>query len=540
MRRDDPVESNLPPRTALWFALVAVVAVFALGVTQQSRLPINHDVGWIVHSAGVLLAGGEFGRDIVDPSPPSAWLISLPAAWLHGLGVGGEVTVALAYFWLLAAAAQALVLCVLWSCHRRAGAAEFVVLAVATAAAAFFMPAGILGQRDVIATAYAVPYLLLVAARLDGPVAMSRWLAALVGAGAGMGFCLKPYLLAVPALVEIYRLARSRDLMGCFRPETLAMVGVILLCLLAILWLTPGYVELALPLIQATYWAYQESYYWVSRRYLAAIEPAVLALGMALATRSFGALHAVLIAALAGASASYWLQYKAFSYHAYPVSAIALVLIAYATVHAIRAAKFHLASVHPALRFWVAAALLYLAYVGLSAPLAGARATYKELAWDGEGRGHETALLVRRLRELGAGRGTTLFAISTHPRPGFPTANYLDATWVGNAATQFAIPAYVRRSEIADPERIRAIEAAAMEQRRAVANVVARSAPEFVLIEGASRRLGLGYRKFDDLAFYLAEPAFRQAWSCYRLADTVARVRIFMRLPEGCAPGPAG
>jgi hypothetical protein len=518
---------------AVAIALPACVAALALGIHLQGLVHLNHDVGWIAHSAGWLLDGRRFGTDILDPNPPLAWYLMLPAAAVARAGWLHEVEAVRLWTWVLTIAAIALTGWALKLLARSAGRPEALALLVTLAAVMALLPVGNFGQRELLAFAVLQPYVCMVCLRLAGQPEPAAALPVLAGVAAGIGICLKPFLLAVPVLVELLVLVLTRRIRGVFRSETLAMGSVMGAYAVAILLFARDYLEFALPLIRAVYWAYDDAGYLIGLRFREAVTPAVWGVGIALASFSFTRVHAVLLAAVAGFSASYWLQGKGFPYHAFPVLGVSCLLLAYSGVRATRAlaGSARLARLH--LRLLALIVLPVAVLPPLLQPFSEA------LRWYDYGDLHQgTFGMLRqepidRLRRLGV-RGTDyIYALSTHPNPGFPAVNYLGVRWAGRSVSQFAIPAHVRRSEVSDPKLLAAIDRATRLQVTQVVEDLEAHRPRFVMVEARQRRLGLAYRPFDDLAFYGADARFAAAWRCYEEIEPMQHLRLFRRR-EGC------
>lgn len=521
-------------RWSLWIMAIAMILLVWVGIVYQTSIHLNHDVGWIAHSAAWLLDGRRFGSDIIDPSPPLAWFLSLPAALAHRHGVADEITAISVNFWLINVITLMLCFRILADMTREGRFIEALALGISAGVAISLLPAGIFGQRDVVAFAMSLPYLLQVANQMATGASAPKSMAVTTGVLAGIGFCLKPYLLAVPFLVELFRSVKGREFRLWLRPEVKAMAVVVLTYLGVLLLVTPDYLSFALPLIKAAYWAYEGTANTVRQNFLGAVSPAVLAIAIAIATRSASAFHGVLVAGVAGASISYWLQNKGFSYHWYPIVAMSWVLLAYTFAVALQAVYAQLREISLALTLVVMFALLYLSVGGLQVPLDRARAWYDAHDRKTGDQGMQYEELIERLRELGIGPGSYLYALSTHPKPGFPATNYLDASWAGEAATQFIVPAFARRSEITDEDKARLIIEASKYQKESVTNALDRHQPRVILVDARSHRLGLGFRRFDQIAFYAEGERFRQIWACYAEREQVGPYRIFERQDLSC------
>ncbi|MGH8250240.1 MAG: hypothetical protein ACREVI_06010 [Steroidobacteraceae bacterium] len=526
----------VPGSVATAALLLACLSIVLLGVHLQSQVHINHDVGWIAHSAAWLLDGRKFGTDILDPNPPMAWFLMLPVAMVVRAGLAPEILAIQVWSWLLVCAGLALAFRILLPLSARLGRPEVAVMLIAATAAVSILPVGNFGQREIIAFSLLLPYQFLLTGRLLELPLPRRRLLILVGLVAGCGLCLKPFLVAVPLVTELLHALLTRKLRVVLRAETVAMGAVVLAYMLSVLALAPGYFDYALPLIRAVYWAYDDSGYLILSRFKAAAWPAVYAIAIAIACLSVTRVHAVLLAAFTGFSVSYWAQDKGFPYHAYPILGTSCILFAYSVTHAMRSILVKPLIAAAPIRMLIAILVLLIAVPVLRDPFRQALAWYEA----GHRSDGEFGLMrqgpIDRLRSLGIQPADYIYAFSTHPNPGFPTVNYLGVHWAGRAVAQFVIPAHVRKSELTDPEVREAIDRATGLQVEQVIADLARYMPAYVMVEARQRRLGLAYRRFDDLAFYGKYPEFSRLWSCYEEIKPVGQVRLFRRR-DVCAAG---
>jgi len=514
-------------RVGALLVAIACCAMVGLGVWLQSRIHMNHDVAWIGHSAKWLLEGQRFGLDIVDPNPPFAWWLMLPAAAMADLAPQGALI--RAWCWLLAITAIVLTGVTLLRLARTSGRSEAAALFLGASAAIALLPHVDFGQREVLAFALMLPYALSVACRVTGGSAGTPAMPLLVGFCAGVGLCLKPYLAIVPVLVELLHAVLVRSVRQAIRIETVAIAATVAAYLSAIAIAAPDYLSVALPLVSATYWAYEGPEYLVNSRFHDAVLPAAYAIAIAVVTLSFGRLHLMLVALVAGYSASYWAQHKGFPYHAYPVLACSCMLLAFSIVRAVRSVLAMRWIARAWLRWIVVAMLLVIALPVLHEPFRVAMRWYERADRVQGEWGIVREEPAARLRSLGVQPTDLIYALSTHPHPGFPAANDLGVRWAGSAVAQFALPAIARRSEITDSRRLAAIDRAAAWQTATVIADLGKRRPRYVFVEARQRRLGLAYRKFDDIAFYARDPGFQRLWTCYEELAPGRYFRLFRR-----------
>lgn len=509
--------------------VIVGLALVGLGIQLQSQIHINHDVGWIAHSAGWLLDGKRFGSDILDPNPPMAWFLMLPVAVAARAGLLSEVVAIQAWSWLLTGSGLTLAFRVLLPMAERLGRLEVAGLLIAAAAVMSILPIGNFGQREIVAFSLILPYLFTLIGRLcDAPVP-DRTLLVLIGIGAGIGYCLKPFLLAVPLFAEAMRLLLTRNVRAVVRTEIVAGALTVVAYAILILLFARDYLSFALPLIRAVYWAYDDAGFLILERFKDAIWPAAYAIGIALLTGSFNRVHGVLLAGVAGFSLSFWLQNKGFPYHAYPMLGAGCVWLVYAVIHAIRSVWRRTSIRWISVRVLTAGLVLLVAMPALTAPFRLAGDWYRAGNRMHGDFGRMRQEPIDRLQALGIMPSDSIYALSMHPNPGFPTVNYLGVQWAGRMVTQFVIPATVRKVEVADPALREAIDRATVFQVEQVIHDLARHKPRFVMVEARPRRLGLAYHRFDDLAFYGRFPAFNRLWACYSEIEPVDQIRLFRR-----------
>jgi hypothetical protein len=511
---------------------VGVVVLFAIGVWLQSEVHLNHDVGWILRSSGWLLDGKRFGSDILDPNPPLIWFLTVPAAAIARAGWMSEPAALRTYMWLLTGVALLLCHLALRPMRGAGERSEACVLTLAIAGSVAVLPGAAFGQREFLSFVFAMPYVLLVAGRLAYDTDYSRPLAVTVGFLAGIGFAFKPWLLAVPLGVELAYLCYRRSLGALLRPESLAICIAICAYLISVVLLAPDYLFEAIPLIRAVYWAYENADFGQMIDGGRGVPTIVAtAFGMMWLARRWSPYASMIAMSAGGFAFSYWVQRKGFAYHAYPMLAASFVLLGYAWIHATRRLLSGQVKLSPRWRVAVIGVVGVIVCKLVVDQGAGVTRWFENYRIGRGIQGIARQALIDRVNGL-AGDNEYVYAFSTHPYPAFPTLNYLDAEWASALPCQFVVPAYFKRSSIGDPQRLGDIDAAVSYVRETVLSEFLRHRPRVVLVNASFRRLGLGYSKFDDIAFYSEDVRFAQLWARYRAVDGVAdlpHIKIFVR-----------
>lgn len=520
------------PAPLIW--LLATLAVLWLGHGIQSSVHLNHDVSWIVHSAGWLLEGRQFGLDVIDPNPPLIWWLSMPAAMLVDLRILTEPAAIRFLIWtyFLLSAALLFLITERYQGEQKAAAAGWRVSVLLVGALA---PAASFGQREYLSVLFVMPYLAAAALRVSGTPGMQRWVFAAAGVMAGIGVAFKPYLLAIPVIVEAYVFARC-GWRQSFRTETIAIVATLLLYVALVLVLVPHYWTFTVPLMRSIYWAYDNPNVSVlADRYAIVGAPFLYGALVALVSRCWNPQLSVLLFAGLGYSVSYFIQMKGFVYHAFPVHLCAFVFLGTAAASGLRRVANQRDALARPLFFAICGGVLALT---IPSVVHGYRTTLGwfvqyNIAWGDTGRFRNAVVDLVKLHAPSP--GSHFYAFSTHLFPGFPTASYTAADWSGRSATQGILAAYARRDELKDESAMRRVDEAAALQRRMVVEDMTQRPPSIVFVERSPVRFGLNGLQFDDISFYSADSEFRSIWQQYVEQEPIGPLRVFIRKPPAQA-----
>lgn len=492
-------------RLASW-AIPVVLA--AAGVVIQSQAYLNHDVAWVLLSSERLLKGGVFGRDILAANPPLIWWISaIPMAAARLTGLTPLVT-----FNLFLAAILSLSLVAsdrLLRDHMEAGPRALFL-----GAAAFLMSLGAgrdFGQREHLTAILALPYLLLVLARLRGED-HGRLFAIAAGFAAALGFAFKPHLLVVPVVAELFLFSRIGFSRTLRRPELAAACITIAAYGAAILLFARPYLFEAAPKIAEVYWAFNKpDLAGLAQNSVAAFGTLLLATLLLLAGKRQAG-PTLLIIAAAGFMVAAVLQWKAYTYHLYPVYVYALLAVALIGLSSGIA------------RYVAAGALTFYAIISVGS-------LQDRLASGATG--SERAAMVSFVN-ANTPEGGRFLALSTHPFPGFPTALYAHAGWASLSNSRIFLPAVVRLMNGGDTGSD-ALKSAIANERAATLHDLA-TLPDLVLTDVKPVRHAILNIPFDYVAFYSEDPAFAQLWAGYEEVPGAPEGYRAYRLKTQAAP----
>jgi hypothetical protein len=210
----------------------------ALAVSAQLAQPLASDVSWNLYAGARVLDGAAIGRDVVELTPPIIlWIEALVAGLgrLTGLAGPAAQTAAVAGLALASAwASGALVR------RYRLAASGVGPLCGALVFLLVLLPGHDFGQREHIALLLALPYVVLVAARIEG-AAVPPGVAIAAGVAAGIGLSIKPQQGVIWAIFVAVGAARLRSARVLVRPEHVAIAATGLLLLVAYTLLAPAY-----------------------------------------------------------------------------------------------------------------------------------------------------------------------------------------------------------------------------------------------------------------------------------------------------------
>ena len=196
----------------------------AAALVFHGYVPLTSDVSFFITADGRILDGAVPYVDIMETNPPLAFWITLPAVWLARiLGLAPHI-VFVGYVCLAIAGALGLTRLVLHSAGETRENTTMVLLA--SAAALTLAPAEAFGQREHFAALLALPYVAAAVQLAEGRAPRTS-LRILTGLLCGVGMAFKPYLLAIPLLVEAFLLWETRAWRNLFRPETIGMAASI-------------------------------------------------------------------------------------------------------------------------------------------------------------------------------------------------------------------------------------------------------------------------------------------------------------------------
>jgi hypothetical protein len=487
--------------------IAMAVIVGAAFVLHVGRFAPNVDVDWLLIAARRFLAGGSYLSDFDEVTPPLVLVLMAPAVLLADLVNVEPYTMFMALVCLLILLTILLSAPVIAWCLPESTGSQRGVLVAITAILAF-EPGFSFGQREHLITIMLLPGLLWYAAREAGrpsPFTPTTWLCLVMAA---ISLLIKPYYLIIALGLLVVRLIRSRNWRAAVLDipvgVTIAIMGLFAIMVVLVF---PEYLEEA-RLQSETYGGYANPWLLVLELDRDAIAACCMMALLAAALPISPALRVVLRCLLLASACSLViavLQKKGWGYHKLPAiefAAIGLAMGAGAMVPRLRVARERLS------------AFILVGVIGLFGLMLALRPIDDALAQTRVR--FESEPLIKTLHRSAAGRKVML--LTPGMQAGFP--GLAGVRLAARHPGQPMLPGLVKLEGGNEHDRQRA----GVLRQVLIGLILAdlrHYQPDFIAVDRNTDRQALP-DDFDILAYFMADPAFREAWSQYELSDRVS------------------
>jgi hypothetical protein len=303
-----------------------ILIVIFLAWQLQSQLLLNWDVSWLMHASARLMAGGTYSNNFFEINPPLILYLYMPPVFLAKHSSVALIVALRSYIILLGS--LSLIICnklvkIIFRNNTFIQLTFMLMLAVVY----FLLPSFEFGQRENLLLIFSMPYLLLVATRLQGrtwPVYVSLG----IGIVAGLGFALKPYFLLTPFFIELYYCSAQRKLFAWLRPESLAIAGVMGLYTLFIVIFFRDYLTVVIPTVRRIYPAFTMLWPTVlAQPVMVFCEISLLFFVVCYQTNPYKKSCDIFLLAIFSYLITYFIQHTLWYYHIYPALGLTLLLV---------------------------------------------------------------------------------------------------------------------------------------------------------------------------------------------------------------------
>jgi len=297
---------------AIFFSFMMVFAYMFAWVVQD-ELFINSNVGYLLNASRLLLQGGNYTNDFFTPHSPILLFLYLPVVVASKLFDLDIVPVFQGYVFSLCT--FSLTLC--WLSVKKivindmflSGLLMFVLACVL-----LLLPVYDFGQSDHLLLLLTMPYLLLVAVRLNDET-INDYAAVIIGVMAGAAAAIKPQFLLTPILMESCYICWKNKWNTWMRIETFALICVLLSSVLITLIFFQDYLRIVLPFHLRNYYSVASAS-WIDMTLSPLALFCLLAVPLyfaCLKKNNYQALSAVLLVGLGGFLLAFYFQ-RSLSY----------------------------------------------------------------------------------------------------------------------------------------------------------------------------------------------------------------------------------
>jgi len=309
---------------------VSAILIVLLAYFIQTITFFSPDVGYLLHAANQVLAGGKYGADIFEPNPPMILYLYFPACLFAKWTAISIITAVRLYIILLAIISLSLCFFFLKKLIKPQDKVLRYFLFYTLVFGMLFLPYFAFAQREHILIIFMLPYLLSAALALENkPV--HPGIAVLIGVMAGLGFALKPFFLVTPCLVEFYFIIKQRRLFAWVRIESFVIIGVLILYLASIFLWQPDYIKVVLPFVFRYYFPAAAAP-WVQIILFPALlfcMAVMLSYLVYCKQDRYSSLGWIIELALLGMIVAFLIARTPWYYHIIPAFILSLVLVAY-------------------------------------------------------------------------------------------------------------------------------------------------------------------------------------------------------------------
>ena len=511
------------PRAA-WLAM----AVLLVGLCAAAVGPVymNHDPAWYLHMAGVWLDGGTLYRDVVDTNPPLiVFLTAVPVFVSRVLHLPGPLV-----FKAFVFAAAGLTTLAAIPFIRRIWHDEYARFLIGTMLVFLILPfvKTEFGQREHFTVLLTVPYILATCAYAIGRPAGTGF-DATAGALAGLGFAMKPHLLAGFVVFEAALGVVRRSPRVWLRPASVGAAAAVALYGAVVVLLVPDYLSVARDAMQV-YGGLNSSAAYLLR--LADLQLWVVGLLLLLVLRLPPAQRGpcvLLFAAATGFLIAAMVQLKGWGYHLYP-SRVLIMLFFAAVVAGITDAHAQVLDVIRGGKRSINAAVLAAVTIWSARYVAEAK---KPIATD------YVSALAAVIHETRADT-FALLGMQGLVYPAFPTTNYSGTRWVLRHNSLWFLPG-LYEDEMLRPDHtdaFRRLDAMPPLERRYFNEIVddlCRNPPALLVIEPPIPNAPVVRRSLDLIRYYRQDPRFDRLFSAYGPPRTIGLYAAYVRQsPASC------
>lgn len=506
------------------FDILFLATLFIVSFWLQRNVFLNHDVSWHILGAQRMLSGADYLHGVFDDNPPMVFWFYIPLIRFTQYFPMSIITAQILYVLLIT-------LFSFWLCHiflnrlyEKENPLTLGVTRFSIALILLFFPLYTFGQREVLLTAFCLPYIILMGVRMHSAVhsVFKPALLAWVGFWLACGVALNPLYGLIVVALEIQLWATTKK-MVLVRPEIIVFTVCCVFYLLAIYHWYLSYYTTVIPAILTFSPGY--NFDWTSLVFdnfyavLFFITTVVFILAYSLQDNRRWLLTLWLAAGVS--FFIYVINKKVWYYHIFPFVAfcslllitLLLDLIKIGSDYSFRARVMGLLSVIAllclSLIFIVSDVKLYEAY-------------------------HTKDYVLRQLIDFFNREPTqhrSFYVFSTRVDPEFPLIDYTTLRYLPDRPDCWVIPVIVKNTFHPNTSgwRFRIIQNYKEKFVTDTITAFQKQKPYYVLVDEHQYLSYLGYIPFNFIDFLSQNDSFKAVWHHYRLQKKIGAYAIYAR-----------
>jgi len=505
-------------KTIRWLQLSFILLCLIAGQLHHYQW-ISWDVSWLMEVTKRMLHGGQYGLNYIETNPPLIlYLYSLPV-WLSEHVSLHDYTLIRITGYVLSL--LSLVLCYVLSKpvfndNKNLKPWLFMLLLVFVFT---ILPSNQFMQRENLFIILSMPYLMLVSLRFRNQPC-SPLLSICIGFLAAIGFCIKPYYLLIPLILECMAYWKNKAQSTSSRYETYALVVTVSLYVISIYVFFPSYFTLLGHLILPYYQHYTNTpprQLWLNQHVIF-FYIAVLVYVMLKRHNPYQELALILAIVAVVSFGIFLLTGQPWYYHLLPMyssSMILLLLNLDVLVVALRTGEIKSNWQYGRLLFLIVIALLIsMTQIAL---VNAENVTMKRTSND---------TINKLIRYFKSNHIKSVYTFSLHLY-NITAADYSGVKIVGRLPNHWLV-AFIANH----PSETQKSKQAAYDYRNIVVTDL-KQYPDAIIINNPKSDAYIIPAHFNYIQFLTKDPRFKLIWSCYKLDTTFNDQQIY-RLRQYC------
>lgn len=236
------------------YYIAGIITIACVAYTIQINMFFNPDVASLLYDTKLFLSGGTYVKDFFETNPPMIFILYSPVVLLQQWFLCDIRHILNGYVIFLA-------LLSLYLCYQSLNSIlenkndllKYAILC-SLIYGYLILPIYDFGQREHLLLLLIMPYVFYVIFRAQNKsINYNILFAILIGLMAGIGFSLKPFFLIPLVLIELYLIVKTRNPWAWVRVEAWIVLAIMLFYLVLIRVFHPAYLETMLPLISHWY-----------------------------------------------------------------------------------------------------------------------------------------------------------------------------------------------------------------------------------------------------------------------------------------------